>query len=1045
MGWPLSQEYNEAIQTPADCFADPELGAGQPVVNAMGLPMPRSGNYADVYEFLGAQGNRWAVKCFTREVSHLQERYGAISDHLRKAQLPFSVDFEYLERGIRIHGHWYPILKMQWVEGQLLNEFVRGNLDKPVLLEKLSQIWVRMGQRLREAKIAHADLQHGNVILVSGSKATSLAVKLIDYDGMWVPALAREKSGEVGHPGFQHPRRLEHGTYNAEVDRFPLLAVACALRALSVAGRSLWEAFDNGDNLLFRQRDFEAPARSPLFAQLLRMPEVRDLAVALIDAARMPLEQTPRLEELVTDSISSQRIAAAKAKARSTTATVCEASSAHALSLAQTTAMDSCAANAPEPPERAVALAATEAKLQDFPAIDDLNSETKPTTVHVQAHTATVLNPVKPPATSKLPADVDKTRSPGPRRRAIPAWALLAGLAGAVALSTWILVIVLRTPENDKPKEVPSRVGKKDQASHRLVLSVEPTDPAAGQPIHVRVKITDQLGNVVTGDNSMVTLSIKDPSGGTHGDITAVAVKGVATFDGLSINKAGSGYTVAARVDDLAGSAQFSILSARIHHLVLDMQPGGAVAGQAIGVRVKVVDQFENLVTGANSNITLSIKDPSGDTFGSSSAVAADGVATFSSVCIKKAGIGYTLSATDGKLSAVCSPFNVALGHPHHLMVDMQPADRIAGQPIHVRVKIVDRFENVVTAANSKVTLSIQDASGSTLGGTTAAVNGVATFSKVSISKAGLGYTLAASDGKLTGLSSAFKIVPDSPHHLAFDRGPSDHAAGEPIHVRVKVVDQFENVVVASNSKVTLSIKDSSGGTATTTTVAAVNGVAIYSKLAIKKAGRGYTLTSHAGKLAASSSGRFNITPAAPHHLVFTRHPADAPKGQMMKPVEVHVVDQFENVVSAANCEITLSIKKPAGGKLNGTTMRQALEGVAIFSDLSVKGTGAGYALKAGGDKLLPAVSGAFNIWPALFHDQLAPGTVGNLKRHLEELDKERDREAWHDIVKQLTHTIAGLNSRLERYAVTDLQAIEAKEFLSSLSSRLDALKKQKR
>jgi hypothetical protein len=41
------------------------------------------------------------------------------------------VDFTFLDRGIQIRGDWYPILKMQWVEGLTLNQFVKNNLDKP--------------------------------------------------------------------------------------------------------------------------------------------------------------------------------------------------------------------------------------------------------------------------------------------------------------------------------------------------------------------------------------------------------------------------------------------------------------------------------------------------------------------------------------------------------------------------------------------------------------------------------------------------------------------------------------------------------------------------------------------------------------------------------------------------------------------------------------------------------------------------------------------------------------------------------------------------
>ena len=80
MAWPLSQDYNEAIQNPQTNFRDPELRQGGPALNPLGLPMPRSGNFADVYQLRCPQtGNTWAIKCFTREVPGLRERYSEIS------------------------------------------------------------------------------------------------------------------------------------------------------------------------------------------------------------------------------------------------------------------------------------------------------------------------------------------------------------------------------------------------------------------------------------------------------------------------------------------------------------------------------------------------------------------------------------------------------------------------------------------------------------------------------------------------------------------------------------------------------------------------------------------------------------------------------------------------------------------------------------------------------------------------------------------------------------------------------------------------------
>ncbi len=310
MSWPLSQDYNEAIQDSRSSFRDAELRAGEAVTNALGIPIPRSGNFADVYEVRCRSGARWAVKCFTREVHGLRERYAEISKYLRQVNLPFIVDFQYLQEGIRVRSQWYPVLKMRWVEGFVLNEFVRDNLDKKPILLALGQIWLRMARRLRQAKLAHGDLQHGNVLFVPGSSAYSLAVKLIDYDGMCVPSLAGKNSGEVGHPAYQHPERLRTGTYSQEIDRFSLLSIATALRCLTVGGRSLWERYDTGDNLLFRQTDLQAPAESPLFRELLTIddPQAQLLVNELYRACQGSLAAVPLLTDLLLEEKPPSRV-----------------------------------------------------------------------------------------------------------------------------------------------------------------------------------------------------------------------------------------------------------------------------------------------------------------------------------------------------------------------------------------------------------------------------------------------------------------------------------------------------------------------------------------------------------------------------------------------------------------------------------------------------------------------------------------------------------------------------------------------------------------
>ena len=128
-------------------------------------------------------------------------------------------------------------------------------------------------------------------------------MKLIDYDGMWVPALAGNKSGEVGHPCYQHPQRLREGTYSLEVDRFPQLVVATALRALK-ADKGLWDKYDNGDNLLFKESDLAAPVQSEVFQELASLPDpgLVMLAAHVRAALKGNLESAPLLEEAMPDA-----------------------------------------------------------------------------------------------------------------------------------------------------------------------------------------------------------------------------------------------------------------------------------------------------------------------------------------------------------------------------------------------------------------------------------------------------------------------------------------------------------------------------------------------------------------------------------------------------------------------------------------------------------------------------------------------------------------------------------------------------------------------
>ena len=101
----------------------------------------------------------------------------------------------------------------------------------------------------------------------------------------------------------------------------------------------------------------------------------------------------------------------------------------------------------------------------------------------------------------------------------------------------------------------------------KLAFVTQPTSTTPGAVFipDVRVAIQDGFGNTLTTSTLPVTLAIgSNPSGGTlAGTLTRAAVNGIATFPTLSINNAGTGYTLVASSAGLmsATSAAFDISS----------------------------------------------------------------------------------------------------------------------------------------------------------------------------------------------------------------------------------------------------------------------------------------------------------------------------------------------------------------------------------------------------------------------------------------------------------------------------------------------------
>ena len=293
MPWPALTDFSEAVQNPAVCFRGTELEAAQVAVNQRGLPLVFSGSFACVYS-ASVSNRKFAVRCFTREIKDQQSRYEQLSNYLINVLPPAFVYFEYLDHGINFRGDWYPIVRMEWVEGEPLSRFVGSRLDQPDVLRRTAAQW-RGGTTasLRGLRIAHNDLQHGNVMVEGDGN-----IRLVDYDGMFLPQFRGERSPELGHKNYQHPLRTSED-YDDYVDNFPTLVIYTSLLAIA-SDAGLWSFF-NDDNLIFTRDDYAAPKQSEIFNRLKNSldPTVSRLTERLEECCALPVGEVPDLETIL--------------------------------------------------------------------------------------------------------------------------------------------------------------------------------------------------------------------------------------------------------------------------------------------------------------------------------------------------------------------------------------------------------------------------------------------------------------------------------------------------------------------------------------------------------------------------------------------------------------------------------------------------------------------------------------------------------------------------------------------------------------------------
>lgn len=267
MQYPLISEYVRAIQDASNNLD--KLAHLVPVLDDHGEPYRSSGAFAVVFKMKDEQtGKCYALKCFTEEQEGRAEAYCQIADELEFVDSSYITSVKYLDKEIFVDSSCeedeFPVLLMDWIDGETMENYIAENYQDNYAMAMLCYRFCKMAAWLRSQPFAHGDIKPDNIMVRPDGNLT-----LVDYDGIFVPAMKGQKSPTIGTKDFSHPLRTVDD-FDENIDDFALASIALSLKAISLKP-SLLDEYGGADRLLFSAEDYNELCKINLWKKLSRL------------------------------------------------------------------------------------------------------------------------------------------------------------------------------------------------------------------------------------------------------------------------------------------------------------------------------------------------------------------------------------------------------------------------------------------------------------------------------------------------------------------------------------------------------------------------------------------------------------------------------------------------------------------------------------------------------------------------------------------------------------------------------------------------------